>query len=140
MVSVAGFEPATSCSQSRHSTGLNYTERNLVGGTGFEPMTPKWCLGLDSNQYRSPCKGDVSPLYAPRQLKLGEVYWRRDGRIELQPLSQSICFQDSAGPSPDNPPLFQPTYATPCYNFSYHVSWYTHGDSNPGYRRERAMS
>lgn len=25
------------------------------------------CLGLDSNQYRSPCKGDVSPLYAPRR-------------------------------------------------------------------------
>lgn len=32
--------------------------------------------------------------------------WRRDGRIELQPLARSICFQDSAGPSPDNPPMF----------------------------------
>ena len=39
-----------------------------------------------------------------RHLSLLLKYWRRDGRIELQPLSQSICFQDSAGPSPDNPP------------------------------------
>jgi hypothetical protein len=34
------------------------------------------------------------------------LIWRRDGRIELQPLSQSIRFQGGAGPSPDNPPLF----------------------------------
>ena len=27
-----------------------------------------WYLGTDSNCHRSPCKGDVSPLYAPRQL------------------------------------------------------------------------
>ena len=40
LVSVAGFEPATSCSQSRHSTRLNYTEKNLfilVRAGGLEP-------------------------------------------------------------------------------------------------------
>ena len=31
--------------------------------------------------------------------------WRRDGRIELQPLPQSIRFQGGARPSLDNPPM-----------------------------------
>ena len=39
MVSVAGFEPATSCSQSRHSTRLNYTEKTIKRGTSGETRT-----------------------------------------------------------------------------------------------------
>ena len=93
MVGVQGFEPWTPWSQTRCATRLRHTPKKIyvpsVPGCQSQVLyycLPKdlprylathtevvivsllWYLGLDSNQYRSPCKGDVSPLYAPRLL------------------------------------------------------------------------
>ena len=40
VVGVAGFEPTTSCSQSRRDTGLRYTPNSLAVRGGFEPPVP----------------------------------------------------------------------------------------------------
>lgn len=50
------------------------------------------CLGLDSNQYRSPCKGDVSPLYTPRRL-LKIFWWTVPGSNRGLKLAKLLCCQ-----------------------------------------------
>lgn len=59
--------------------------RILAGPSGIEPSTP--AVGMLGDQ--------------PEWTHV----WQRDGRIELQPLAQSICFRDSAEPSSVNPLL-----------------------------------
>ena len=71
-VRVAGFEPATTCSQNRYATMLRYTLGRY----------PKWCPMGDDPCVPTQRLPDVIPQYVSR------ILW---GRIEVLPVFMCLC-------------------------------------------------
>jgi hypothetical protein len=77
MVGVAGFEPATLCSQSRCATRLRYTPLVLVGVAGFEPATPSSRTRCATRLRYTPKKKTAPDFHPGPRLHFVDVEVRR---------------------------------------------------------------